>query len=215
MEPNLERKMMESGRSLKEFFEERTLTYLYKTDKGEAHKVQKKTVVTCNPTGLIDFVKEQRGVTTVRKHLGIDGGGGFLKICLNVIEEGRTPTQSPVAKKPPIGAERFLDTGVKKLFIVAIVANVQEKLPQCEDTASGISSFQHQLLTWNRHEAGQHTLWDHAAQLLPPMLLLRSPQGLHPERGGSPKEEDARAHQRASKALQRGRKEGSASRLLQ
>ncbi len=55
----------------------------------------------------------------------MDGGGGFLKVCLDVIEEARSPTQSRITKKLS-SQERFQDTGVKKLFIVGIVANVQE-----------------------------------------------------------------------------------------
>ncbi len=55
----------------------------------------------------------------------MDRGGGFLKVCLNVIEDARTPTQSPVTKKPT-SQDKFRDTGVKKLIILGIVANVQE-----------------------------------------------------------------------------------------
>ncbi len=125
VQPNLERSLAQKQQRLSEYFDLRSLTFKMKTDKGET-QVMKQVVCTKDAKGLMDFIKSERRVNSCRAHFGLDGGGGFLKLCLNVIEEPRTPSQSPVAKKPPAGASRFLDSGVKKLLVVAIVANVQE-----------------------------------------------------------------------------------------
>lgn len=47
--------------------------------------------------------------------VGIDGGGGFLKICLSVFPMTREAEKSS-----------FKDSGVKRLFILAIAADIQE-----------------------------------------------------------------------------------------
>ncbi len=88
----------------------------------------KVTVLVKDMAGLINFVIKERGFSGHRLKLGLDGGGGFLKATLNVIEQAPfSPPSSPVAKKAPsLGGDRFLDTGVKKLFIVGIAQGVPE-----------------------------------------------------------------------------------------
>ena len=60
--------------------------------------------------------------------IGIDGGGGFLKVCMNILGT----EDQPVAKKQRfsystgVWSKNFLDGGVKKLFILANVEQVGE-----------------------------------------------------------------------------------------
>lgn len=49
--------------------------------------------------------------------IGIDTGGGFLQVCLNFQERLSSHTQT---------SNNFLHSGVKKLFIIAIVEDVPE-----------------------------------------------------------------------------------------
>ena len=53
--------------------------------------------------------------------IGIDGGGGSFKVCLNIIDQV-SPGQSSVKKQQNIGGSttQFSNAGVKKLFIQTI-----------------------------------------------------------------------------------------------
>ena len=50
----------------------------------------------------------------------MDGGGGFLKICLSIIDLNQPCSSTTTLSK------KFLDSGVKKVFIIGIVPEVQE-----------------------------------------------------------------------------------------
>lgn len=71
--------------------------------------------------GLIQLVNERRENIDTSPKFGIDGGGGFLKICLS-IQSLTLSTEVP--DKPP--GKKFKDTGVKKLIVLAIAPNAQE-----------------------------------------------------------------------------------------
>ena len=59
--------------------------------------------------------------------VGIDGGGGFLKIGLSVFElDDASTTHSPRSKLSSGLARKFKDSGVKRSFILALVPDVQE-----------------------------------------------------------------------------------------
>ncbi len=130
IQPGLEKAIAERGRRLAPFFETRRRTFKVRDEKGKMETVEKDIVVVKDPKEFVNYVKEERGKESVRVKVGIDGGGGFLKACMGVIsdEVPRSPTSSPVAKKPPapIGGERFKDTGVKKLMIVGIGQGIPE-----------------------------------------------------------------------------------------
>ena len=57
--------------------------------------------------------------------IGIDGGGGFLKNCLNIFHHDH---YSEVINKAPKNRkfDKYLNSGVKKILILAIVPEVQE-----------------------------------------------------------------------------------------
>ncbi|KAK6168741.1 hypothetical protein SNE40_019926 [Patella caerulea] len=62
--------------------------------------------------------------------VGIDGGGSFLKFCLNLIKTDDSSRSEPVQKrlKYSEGAfqGKFIDSGVKKLLLIAITEDVKE-----------------------------------------------------------------------------------------
>ena len=53
--------------------------------------------------------------------VGIDGGGGFLKICMSIfdINDPFPHAQSGLAKK-------FIESGVKRVFLIGIVPDVPD-----------------------------------------------------------------------------------------
>lgn len=74
-------------------------------------------VVYCNDVPeLIQRIKSCRPACEDEIKIGIDGGGGFLKITLSVISK----SQNNVANV-------FKDSGVKRLHILALAPNLQEK----------------------------------------------------------------------------------------
>ena len=60
----------------------------------------------------------------------MDGGGGFLKVCLNVFDLKKDhpseEDESQTPKKKKRLDEIFKDSGVKKTMIIALVPEVQE-----------------------------------------------------------------------------------------
>jgi len=98
LEPHVGRAVAEKARQLSDLFNVKTIDMWSKNQEGKAEKVKKSVVVASNPSGLIKLITQARQVGSSRQHIGLDGGGGFLKLCLNVIEEQRTPSQSPIAK---------------------------------------------------------------------------------------------------------------------
>lgn len=120
---------------MKPFFKLEFQCYTSKenTDKGLVIKKKMIPTVVCKKVeDLVDFVKEARHISmpTVNK-VGFDGGQGFLKICLNIVKKECLPCSPSIGSSPinavSLGAKsRFLDSGVKKLFILAIAPSVTE-----------------------------------------------------------------------------------------
>ncbi|KAJ8684669.1 hypothetical protein QAD02_020462 [Eretmocerus hayati] len=76
--------------------------------------------------GLIDFVKEERGIKDVLIKIGCDGGRGSLKICSSIQEisdRNLDPTDEPKAKKRKQvrSSKQFSDSGVKKTIVIGSV----------------------------------------------------------------------------------------------
>ncbi len=148
IEPNLGKALKQKNKTLEQYFDLHSMTFSKKQEQGEHQKLTKDVVCTNDLQGLLEFIKQHRNVNNVRTQIGMDGGGGFLKVCMNVINEDRSPTQSPVTKKPTSQA-RFLDTGVKKLLIIGIVPNVQENYHNVKTliNACGATQFNFTLAT--------------------------------------------------------------------
>lgn len=81
--PNLKKKLSANLHSLDTFFEAKSFNF--SVVKAQKVSVVERCVVLCkNLKGLIEYVKEKRATPQVHLKFGIDGGGGFLKICLSM-----------------------------------------------------------------------------------------------------------------------------------
>ena len=77
-------------------------------------------MVYCNDLKiLIDLIKRERGLNDLSTfvRIGIDGGGGFIKVCLSVFD----PTNIRSKEN-----NSFVDSGVRKAFIIGIVPDIPE-----------------------------------------------------------------------------------------
>ncbi len=134
VEPNLAQKLISEGRKLMGHFSFKTFNVTVKSDEGGKATAARKPVVICN--NISHFVSEVarhrpdlRNDSLPMYTLGIDGGSGFLKVCLNIIHmtdrEQEHLTKSPVMKRQSLSGS-ILDSGVKKLFILAVSPEVPE-----------------------------------------------------------------------------------------
>lgn len=117
---------MIKSHSVDDFFDIKDFVFLKKN--GEQVSNDTKVVVYCTYLqGFIKHIQNQREVSNPFFKLGIDGGGGFLKICLSVQTSSNESNNSKRSTYDEgIAAKRFKDSGVKKLFILAIASDSQE-----------------------------------------------------------------------------------------
>ena len=67
------------------------------TNKMELIKAKRSLVYCTDPNGFVELVKKERGIENdenVEGHLGMDGGGGFMKLCLNLVKMKKGKGQS-------------------------------------------------------------------------------------------------------------------------
>ena len=81
------------------------------------------TVVCSDLPGLINKVieKRQRERDSALIKISIDGGGKFLKICASLFD-----IDKPIPKMSGALSKKFLEFGVKKIFIIGLVPDVSE-----------------------------------------------------------------------------------------
>jgi hypothetical protein len=132
IQPHLASALTKSNKECEDFFKLTEVSFSEKVPGSEGQEPTFKEyslqVPLCqNVVAFVGFILEKRNIKggyTLKS--GMDGGGGSFKICLNVISDPpSTPkslSQSPDAKKPA----RFLETGVKKLFLLAVASKVPE-----------------------------------------------------------------------------------------
>ena len=123
VEPGLERQLQLQDRTLENFF-----CVAHVDMKTGRETTQRRAVAYCtDPAGLIQRVLHQRQVSPNEAlvKIGIDGGGGFMKVCLSVV-----PISENFSEQPPRSrfarAVQFKDSGVKKLLLLALVEDVDE-----------------------------------------------------------------------------------------
>ncbi|CAH1099096.1 unnamed protein product [Psylliodes chrysocephalus] len=73
---------------------------------------------------LIEHINEERHNSEILLKFGIDGGSGFLKICLSM-QSLAEPNHTTSSFSKYI-CKNFKDSGVKKLIVIAIASNTQE-----------------------------------------------------------------------------------------
>ena len=124
IETDLKGKLVQKNHVLDEFFEHRKLDYKVKVTKTKEEIISQHTIV-CNdlPT-LIDAVIQYRILSDDDMiRIGLDGGGGFIKVILSVFKFGEEESEQ---RRSLELATRFKDSSVKKAFVISIVPNIAE-----------------------------------------------------------------------------------------
>jgi len=124
----LKEKFSKRIHELDEFFQVKQFDF--KKVKGKKVEDAMQYAVFCHDLdGLIEHVKLKRQVSEVHLKFGIDGGGGFLKVCLSIQtindDDDDIDCVRHSYKYGPV-PKKFKDSGVKKLFIVGLAESVQE-----------------------------------------------------------------------------------------
>lgn len=105
-------------------------------------------VVFCiNLPGFIEYITTHRQTDDVHLKFGIDGGGEFLKVVLSVQGKENVPTSVKKSRRSfddEIDSNKFRDSSVKKIFIIALVRNTQENYDNVSQlwTLLNISNFE-------------------------------------------------------------------------
>lgn len=123
-----------------DFFVIKKFNFKYKNSKINVENILPETVVYCKDLNkFIQHISKKRSVSNYHLKFGIDGGRGFLKVCLSIQDKSnlfQEAEQKKYKKQTFLdGAfvKKFKDTGVKKLFIVAISQNTQENYENVSD----------------------------------------------------------------------------------
>lgn len=117
-EPDLREQLKEQDRLFEQFFD---------VSKVNIDGIEKDLVHCNNVQMLIEDIIQKREVS--QNHIlkiGIDGGGGFLKVCLNVQDCENNQSDKKFSYVEGVKSDSFKDGGVKKLVILALVEDVKE-----------------------------------------------------------------------------------------
>ena len=117
VEKYFQEKFAKEGTRLKDFFTAKDEMFLVKGKSSE------RSVVFCkNVEELVWHILEKRSCSAQDSlvKISLDAGGTFLKVCLQVQNLAKE------TKMPGAAKEDFLSSGVKKLFIIALVENITE-----------------------------------------------------------------------------------------
>ena len=121
IESNLKQNLHEINHQLDNFRHSR-LRFI-KEIKGQPTESFEQTAIICDDVdSLIGKVIESRNYLDeedVLVRIGLDGGGGFMKVCLSIFDMKMPSTGKTLSKK-------FLDSVVKRVFILALVPDIQE-----------------------------------------------------------------------------------------
>lgn len=136
IESHIDQKLIERDRKLEKYFEHRKILVdvPVPNKKSEMRKEERNAVVCNDVDAFVKCIIHERNLncneTSIK--LGLDGGKGSLKVTLNLTTKEKDNLNSPLKKSTRysyaqgIQSRSFQDTGVKKLFILAIVEEVKE-----------------------------------------------------------------------------------------
>ena len=132
VESNLKDHMQAEGKKLEDFFKVEYLTFERTNENGEIYETEVPTVLCSDLNKFVTYIKNEREMTyATENRVGIDGGGGFVKICLNIVKkpkEAKEKTGQSPGTPVSIGPlSKYLNSGVKKLFILALVPCIPER----------------------------------------------------------------------------------------
>ena len=171
-ETSIKRTMYDKNHSLDSYFDHMTLqfTRIVKETKRTENFDQHVVVVNDFP-GFIDKVLQVRNFdrNNCLIRIGMDGGGGFFKICSSVFNLLNRDETTPIKTL----GKKFVDTGVKKIFIIAIAPATPENYFNLEKiwVAAGMN-----YLTWDYSSCTIAS----DLKLLNILLGLMSHSSLHP-----------------------------------
>ena len=116
--------IQEKNHQLDSCFELRKLIY-HREDKETkiVKHTELPTIVCSNLPALIDIIlqKRQRDKNSVLIRISIDDGAGFLKLCLSIFD-----INDPYSKSNSALSKKFLESGVKRVFIIGLVPDVSK-----------------------------------------------------------------------------------------
>ena len=125
--PNLREHIVQSSHALDSMFTVVLASLKCKVAKDKYENVDTPVVYCTDIDSLIDTVIEERGSENFELKLGIDGGGGFLKVCLNIVSlDEKTTTSKRARYSDGVASKLFKSTSVKKLIILALAPGVLE-----------------------------------------------------------------------------------------
>ena len=122
VEPYFQEKFAVAGKSTQEFFQSSEQTF---EKKGK--EVKRATIMCKDLESFVWFILEARKVdaTQALVKISLDNGGGFFKICLQVVD--KMEWEKKASKKSNSILEREgLSSSVKKIFILSIAEDISE-----------------------------------------------------------------------------------------
>ena len=112
VEPKFMENLLNRGKMLSGYFGLKVIPWRVKEKDSELYVEVTKQAILCNDVkGLVDYVTRKREVREFMNRIGIDGGQGFFKVCLSIVDTSRRE----------IKKGEYKDSGVKKIFVLAIV----------------------------------------------------------------------------------------------
>ena len=127
VEPNLKQHLLETSHKCDDYFAVHDMN-LSKPD-GFETEIKTPVVYCTDMDSLVQTLLKERMKDFEKVHfkIGIDGGGGFLKVCLNILaDESQDISPLKRRKYDDVTREVFKDSSVQKLIILAIAPNVIE-----------------------------------------------------------------------------------------
>lgn len=140
IEPNLKEKLSEKSHCLDKYFDAKMFNFVY--TKGKQTTAATETVAYCIDTkGLIEHLAKKRSVSNFHLKFGIDGGGGFLKVCLSIQSNNSHLSNEKHRQKYEDGicAKKFKDSGVNKLMILGLARDSQENYQNVQKLWSALN----------------------------------------------------------------------------
>ena len=139
IESNFKEHLKQAKYLLKEHFCSNELSFYINEKNGYENRV---IVAVKDFDEFVKYILTHRELNpeshTVR--IGLDGGGKFLKVCMNIYEIANGLDFSHKKRRRSLQSD-FLNTGVKKSFLIAIVENISENYENIKKVLSQISNF--------------------------------------------------------------------------
>ena len=113
---------------MENMFQSKPSTFTFVNEKSNIQESFEQHAVICNDlNGLVDRIIEKSEINeeNMLVRIGLDGGGGFMKICLSMFDFSDTADKSS-SNGGKCLKEWFKNSGVKKVLIIAVVPNIQE-----------------------------------------------------------------------------------------